>query len=80
MKGDRKCWKVVGGVLVEHNVVETKQSLKDTISMLESTLKALDDEMGKRQKEVTDLELKHGLNPGKKQEEIRVWENDNLVI
>lgn len=48
--------------------------------MLESTLKALDDEMGKRQKEVTDLELKHGLNPGKKQEEIRVWENDNLVI
>jgi chaperonin cofactor prefoldin len=44
---------VVGGVLVEHNVVETKQSLRDTISMLESTLKALDDEMGKRQKEVT---------------------------
>lgn len=39
--------------------------------MLESTLKALDDEMAKRQKEVLELELKYGLSPSKKQEEIK---------
>lgn len=65
LKGERKCWKVVGGVLVEHNLEETKGSLKSTISMLESTLKALDDEMAKRQKEVLEMELKYGLNPKK---------------
>jgi prefoldin subunit 2 len=65
LKGERKCWKVVGGVLVEHNLEETKISLKSTINMLESTLKALDDEMAKRQKEVLEMELKYGLNPKK---------------
>jgi prefoldin subunit 2 len=69
LKGERKCWKVVGGVLVEHNLEETKASLQATISMLESTLKALDDEMAKRQKEVLELELKYGLNPNKKSSE-----------
>jgi hypothetical protein len=34
---------------------ETKASLKGTVGMLESTLKALDDEMAKRQKEVLEL-------------------------
>lgn len=43
LQGERKCWKVVGGVLVEHNLDETKLSLKTTVNMLESTLKALDD-------------------------------------
>jgi hypothetical protein len=38
---------------------------------LESTLKALDEEMAKRQKEVLDLELKYGINPNRK-EEIKV--------
>lgn len=55
LQGDRRCWKVVGGVLVEHSLEETNASLKATVSMLESALKALDDEMGKRQKEVLDL-------------------------
>jgi hypothetical protein len=36
--------------------------------MLQSTLKALDEEMNKRQKEVLELELKYGLNPNKKDE------------
>ena len=36
--------------------------------MLQSTLKALDEEMNKRQKEVLDLELKYGINPNKKDE------------
>jgi len=58
----------VGGVLVEYTIDETKQSLKETISMLESTLKALDEEMNKRQKEVVELELKYGINPNKKEE------------
>lgn len=56
-------------MLVEHNLEETKVSLKGTVGMLESTLKALDDEMAKRQKEVLEMELKYGLNPSKKQEE-----------
>ena len=34
--------------------------------MLESTLKALDGEMSKRQKEVLEMELKYGINPNKK--------------
>lgn len=40
--------------------------------MLESTLKALDEEMNKRQKEVVELELKYGINPNKK-DEVRAW-------
>ena len=55
LPGPRKCWKVVGGVLVEQNLDETKQSLRENVAMLQSTLKALDEEMAKRQKEVLDL-------------------------
>jgi hypothetical protein len=59
---------VLGGVLVEYNIDETRQSLGENVSMLESTLKALDEEMAKRQKDVLELELKYGLNPSKKDE------------
>ncbi len=52
LKGDRKCWKVLGGVLVEQTLPETVEALKQTVAMLEQTLKALDEEMGKRQKQV----------------------------
>lgn len=38
--------------------------------MLEQTLKALDEEMSKRQKQVVELELKHNLNPNNKQAEM----------
>ena len=58
---------MLGGVLVEHTVEETKQSLKDSVSMLESTLKALDEEMTKRQKEAHEIELKYGINPNKRE-------------
>jgi len=34
LKGERKCWKVIGGVLVEHGIEETKHTLKETIAML----------------------------------------------
>ena len=66
LKGERKCWRVMGGVLVEHSIDETKKTLQETVVMLESTLKALDSEMAKRQKEVLELELKYGINPNKK--------------
>jgi len=62
----------MGGVLVEYSIEETKKSLQETVFMLETTLKALDSEMAKRQKEVLEMELKYGLNPNKK-EEIKVW-------
>lgn len=63
---------MLGGVLVEYNIDETRQSLGENVSMLESTLKALDEEMAKRQKDVLELELKYGLNPSKK-DETKVW-------
>lgn len=50
LQGDRKCWKVVGGVLVEYTLIETVNSLKQYIAMLEQTLKVLDTEMSKREK------------------------------
>ena len=52
LQGERKCWKVVGGVLVEYTLPETVNSLKQNIAMLEQALKALDTEMAKREKEV----------------------------
>lgn len=67
LQGERKCWKVLGGVLVEFSITDTKKSLKDNVTMLESTLRALDAEMAKRQRDVLELELKHGLNPNRKQ-------------
>lgn len=70
LKGDRKCWKVVGGVLVEYTMDETVNSLKQNIAMLEQALKALDAEMAKREKEVLEIELKYNLNPSKKQEQL----------
>jgi prefoldin subunit 2 len=70
LKGDRKCWKVIGGVLVEQTLDETIESLKQTVNMLEQTLKALDEEMGKRQKQVVELEMKYNLNPNNKQAEL----------
>ena len=41
--------------------------------MLEQTLKALDEEMGKRQKQVVELEMKYNLNPNNKQAELVQW-------
>lgn len=69
LQGERKCWKVVGGVLVEYTLPETVNSLKQNVAMLEQALKALDTEMGKREKEVLDIELKYNLNPSKKSEQ-----------
>lgn len=66
LEGERRCWKVVGGILVEYTLPETISSLKQNITMLEQALKALDIEMGKREKEVLDIELKYNLNPTKK--------------
>lgn len=43
LQGDRRCWKVIGGVLVEQTLPETIESLKQTVTMLEQTLKALDE-------------------------------------
>ena len=42
LQGERKTWRVVGGVLVEHTLTETVNSLKQNILMLEQALKALD--------------------------------------
>lgn len=70
MHGERRCWKVVGGVLVEYTITETINSLKQNIAMLEQALKALDAEMSKREKEVLEIELKYNLNPNKKQDQI----------
>ena len=41
-------------------------SLKQNVVMLEQALKALDVEMGKREKQVLEIELKYNLNPSKK--------------
>ena len=70
LSADRKCWKVIGGILVEQTLPETIEGLKQTVTMLEQTLKALDEEMGKRQKQVVELEMKYNLNPNNKQAEL----------
>lgn len=45
----------MGGVLVEHSMPETAESLKANIDMLEQALKAMDEKMKKIEKEVFEL-------------------------
>ena len=33
----RRCWRLVGGVLVERNLVEVTNSLKENLELLEKT-------------------------------------------
>ena len=37
LKGDRKCWRLIGGVLVEKTIDEVNASLKSSIELLEKT-------------------------------------------
>eukprot|EP01016_Furgasonia_blochmanni_P048585 TRINITY_DN7255_c0_g2_i2.p2 TRINITY_DN7255_c0_g2~~TRINITY_DN7255_c0_g2_i2.p2 ORF type:complete len:180 (+),score=40.34 TRINITY_DN7255_c0_g2_i2:126-665(+) len=65
LEENRRCWRMVGGVLVERNVGEVRPSLQNNIEMLEKTLQSYNDALKKKEKEIMDFELAHGLKSDK---------------
>jgi prefoldin subunit 2 len=63
---DRRCWRMVGGILVEKTMEEVLTSLSDNIKFFEQAIKAIETTLKKREKEILEIELKYNVNPNKK--------------
>lgn len=60
--GDRKCFRVIGGVLVEKTVKEVKPAVSDNKDKLEKLLVTLNDTLVKKGKELNEYKDKHELH------------------
>lgn len=47
---ERRCWRMIGGVLVEKTMDEVIKNLNDNCTMLDQTCKALENTMATKQK------------------------------
>eukprot|EP01015_Nassula_variabilis_P024552 TRINITY_DN4712_c0_g1_i5.p3 TRINITY_DN4712_c0_g1~~TRINITY_DN4712_c0_g1_i5.p3 ORF type:complete len:117 (+),score=40.19 TRINITY_DN4712_c0_g1_i5:65-415(+) len=65
LEDTRKCWRMVGGVLVERTVGEVKPSIQQNIEMIEKTLQTYNENMKKKEKEIIDFELAYGIKGDK---------------
>lgn len=63
---DRKCWRMIGGVLVEKTMEEVLTGLSDSIKMYDTAIKALETALKKKEKEILEIEMKYNVNPNKK--------------
>eukprot|EP00501_MAST-03F_sp_TOSAG23-6_P000904 GSMAST32.ASY1.ANO1.940.1 assembled CDS len=58
---DRKCFRMVGGVLVEHTVGAVLPAVKVNQTGIKKVLESLTENFRKAQKELTSLQLKYGV-------------------
>ncbi len=63
LEPERKCWRLVGGVLVERSLGEIMVTLKENIEMLEKTATNYLNTTKAKEKELLDFEIKYNLRP-----------------
>lgn len=61
LDGDRKCMRMVGGVLVERTVSEVVPSLQATRDGLEKAIKTLQGDLSKTEKDLEEWKVKHNV-------------------
>jgi prefoldin subunit 2 len=63
---ERRCWRMIGGVLVEKTMEEVLTGLSESIKMYETAIKALETALKKKEKDILEIEMKYNVNPNKK--------------
>lgn len=61
LNADRKCWRMVGDVLVERNVGEILPAVIKNREMREMTAQKLNEELQERSRELTAFRSAHGI-------------------
>merc|ERR1711907_663810 len=56
LEKDRKCWRLVGGVLVERTVGEVVPSLDQNIELIDKTLAQYNDALKKKETDIMNFE------------------------
>uniref|UniRef100_A0A2P2I0I5 Prefoldin subunit 2-like n=1 Tax=Hirondellea gigas TaxID=1518452 RepID=A0A2P2I0I5_9CRUS len=59
--GDKRCFRMVGGVLVERTVAEVTPALTNNIDQLSKILDKMNDTLVKKGKEINEYREKHGI-------------------
>ncbi|CAD8091849.1 unnamed protein product [Paramecium sonneborni] len=65
----RRCWRLIGGVLVERQLEDVLKSLKESLELLEKTGQNYNTAMKQKEKELLDFELTHNLRPQQNQQQ-----------
>eukprot|EP01063_Lacrimia_lanifica_P005145 TRINITY_DN12960_c0_g1_i1.p2 TRINITY_DN12960_c0_g1~~TRINITY_DN12960_c0_g1_i1.p2 ORF type:complete len:143 (+),score=92.74 TRINITY_DN12960_c0_g1_i1:88-516(+) len=61
LEEDRKCFRLIGGVLVERSAKEVKPALKGNIEQIEKVIATLTNNANAKQKEIQDFIEKHRI-------------------
>eukprot|EP01059_Diplonema_ambulator_P001546 TRINITY_DN11306_c0_g1_i1.p2 TRINITY_DN11306_c0_g1~~TRINITY_DN11306_c0_g1_i1.p2 ORF type:complete len:163 (+),score=71.26 TRINITY_DN11306_c0_g1_i1:63-491(+) len=62
LEDDRKCYRLVGGVLVERTANEVKPALKESIVKIDEVLEKLNAAAASKQKELQEFTEKHKIS------------------
>ncbi|CAD8086590.1 unnamed protein product [Paramecium sonneborni] len=65
----RRCWRLIGGVLVERQLEDVLKSLKESLELLEKTGQNYNTAMKQKEKELLEFELTHNLRPQQNQQQ-----------
>jgi prefoldin subunit 2 len=58
---ERRCFRMVGGVLIERTVKEVQPALEDSVAQLEKIIDALKQELEKKGREINQYREKHNI-------------------
>lgn len=64
MASERKCFRLVGGILVERTVGEVRPLLQASVENLDKVLAVLNEQLTLKEKQMHDFAQKHGLKVG----------------
>lgn len=69
---ERRCWRMIGGVLVEKTMDEVLTGLAESVKMYDTAIKALEAALKKKEKDILEIEMKYNVNPNKKGQQTTV--------
>merc|ERR1712130_151289 len=58
---DRKCWRLIGGVLTERTVGQVLPAVETQVENISSVIKMLEDKIGEKAKEITAYREQHQI-------------------
>ncbi|EGR34538.1 prefoldin subunit 2, putative [Ichthyophthirius multifiliis] len=65
LENDRKCWRLVGGVLVERTLGEVVQSLKENVEVFDKTGITYQTALQNKEKALLEFENQYNLRPNR---------------
>ena len=77
LEPERKCWRSVGGVLVERTIKEVKPALEDRIAQLSQKIAVYSERLAVKQKELAEIESAVGIKASKNNMDSTKEENED---